>query len=97
MRISLGAGIIVAILAPFVVYFLRFQSVYLTFFEIFLLLGAWIIISSSFFPQERTMYLIVGILLGVISSVFIIPITYAAALVLVGIIAAVIVASTTRK
>jgi hypothetical protein len=43
------------------------------------------------------MYLIVGILLGVISSAFIIPITYAVALVLVGIIAAVIVASTTRK
>lgn len=97
MRISLGAGIIVAILAPFVVFFLGFQHLNLTFFEIFLLLGIWIIISSSFVPQERAMYLIVGILLGVISSVFIVPIAYAVALVLVGVIAAVLVASTTRK
>ena len=43
------------------------------------------------------MYLIIGILLALISSAFIISITYAIALILVGIIAAVIVASTTRK
>ncbi len=97
MNISVGAGIIIAVLAPFVVYFLGFQNLVLTFFEIFLLVGLWIIVSSMFLPEERAMYLIIGILLALISSVFILPLTYAAALILVGIIAAVIVGTTVRK
>jgi hypothetical protein len=95
----LGAGVIIAVLAPFVVYFLGIghQNLFLTFFEIFLLVGIWIIVSAFFLRAERAMYLIIGILFALISSAFIIPITYAIALILVGIIAAVIVGSTMRK
>jgi hypothetical protein len=99
LRFSLGAGIIIAVLAPFVVFLLGIghQSLFFTFFEIFLLVGIWVIISSFYLSEARAMYLIIGILLAFISAAFIIPITYAAALILIGIITAVIVGSTMRN
>jgi hypothetical protein len=99
LRVSLGAGIIIAVLAPFVVYLLGIghQNLFFTFFEIFLLVGIWIIISSFYLSEARAMYLIIGILLALISSAFVVPLTYAAALILIGVIAAVIVGSTMRK
>jgi hypothetical protein len=97
LKPSLGAGVIIAVIAPFVVYFLKLQTLTLTFFEIFLLVGIWIIVSAALLPQERAMYLIIGIFLALISAAFIIPLTYAIALILVGVIAAVIVGTAVRK
>jgi hypothetical protein len=95
-RISYGAGAIIAILAPFVIYFLKLQDLGLTFFEVFALLGLWTLVCSFFFDEERKMYLVIGILLAFISSVFVISITYAIALIIVAVIIDVVVVSATR-
>lgn len=98
MRISVGAGVLVAILAPLVIYFLGLESIFYALFEILLLVGAWLVISSYNVPQdERMMHLVVGLVVAPISLVFVAPITYAIAAILIMVIIAVVVVSSSKK
>ena len=98
MRISVGAGVLVAILAPLVIYFLGLESIFYALFEILLLVGAWLVISSYNVPQdERMMHLVVGLVVAPISLVFVVPITYAIAAILIMVIIAVVVVSSSKK
>ena len=98
MRISVGAGVLVAILAPLVIYFLGLESIFYALFEILLLVGEWLVISSYNVPQdERMMHLVVGLVVAPISLVFVAPITYAIAGILIMVIIAVVVVSSSKK
>ncbi|MHB1909380.1 MAG: hypothetical protein ACYCQJ_11000 [Nitrososphaerales archaeon] len=98
MKISFGAGVIVAILAPLVIYFLGLESIFYALFEVLLLAGLWLLISSYNIPKDdRMMYVVVGLIIAPMSLVFVVPITYAIAAILIMVIIAVVVVSSSKK
>ena len=98
LKISFGAGVIVAILAPLVIYFLGLESIFYALFEVFLLVGLWLLISSYNIPKDdRMMYVVVGLIIAPMSLVFVVPITYAIAAILIMVIIAVVVVSSSKK
>lgn len=98
MRISYIAGCVVVILAPFVLYLIKALDINQTLFLVLLLFGAWTIAQAPTFSDklEQNRYIVSGIILAFIAPSFILSLSYGIALILVGIIIAVIIASTRR-
>ncbi len=101
MRLAYGEGVIIAILAPFIVYLLGLGKITIlqTFFSIFALVGLWTLLSAFMLMAEkdRIYYITWGLILTGFSSLFIIRIAYAIALILIAIIAALLINVATRK
>jgi hypothetical protein len=99
MRLAYGEGVILAILAPFVVLLFGKISILQTFFAVFFLVGVWTLISAFILMREkdRTYYLTWGLIIASLSSAFIVHIQYAVALILIAIIAALLYNVATRK
>lgn len=99
MRISYGAGVVVIILAPFVLFFIAALDIDQTLFLILLLFGCWTVAESFALPNgvDRKMYFVSGVILAFASPSFIIPFSYGIALILVGVIIAAVIAGTTRS
>ena len=99
MRLAYGEGVIVAILAPFIVLLFGKITVLQTFFAVFLLLGLWTLVSAFLLMalKDRIYYITWGLILSCFSSAFIIHIQYAIALILIAIIAALLINVATRK
>ncbi len=86
------------ILAPFVLYLISALTLGDTFFLILLLFGAWTAAQALTFSDkfEQNRYVVSGIILAFIAPFFILALSYGVALILVGIIIAVVIASTRR-
>jgi len=99
MRVAYGEGVIVAILLPFVLLLLKLVNLDDTLFLVLLLFGLWTLVAALVLVREteRNFYSIWGLVLSCLSSAFVIPITYAAALVLIAIIAGVFINVSTRS
>ncbi len=99
MRVAYGEGIIVAIILPFVFLLVGLINLDDTLFLVLLLFGLWTFLSAFLLARasERNFYITWGLVLACLSTVFIISIGYAIALVLVAIIAAVVINISTRK
>jgi hypothetical protein len=99
MRLAYGEGIILAVLAPFVVFLFNKINIFQTFFSVFALIGLWTLISAVVLmgERERIYYLTWGLLLLSISSAFITRIEYALAFILLAIIASLLINVATRK
>jgi hypothetical protein len=99
MRLAYGEGVIVAILAPFIVLLFGKITVLQTFFAVFLLVGLWTLVSAFLLMalKDRIYYITWGLILSSFSSTFIIHIQYAVALILIAIIAALLINVATRK
>lgn len=98
MRVAYGEGVIVAILLPFVLLLLGLIKIYDTFFLVLLLFGLWTIVSAFVLmrPSERNFYLTWGLIISCLSTIFVIAVSYAIALVLIAIIAALVINVSTR-
>jgi hypothetical protein len=99
MRLAYGEGVIIAVLAPLVVLLIGKITVLQSLFAIFALMGLWTLVSAFILmaEKERMYYLAWGLILASFSSAFIAPLQYAAALILVAIIAALLINVATRK
>ncbi|MHB1869164.1 MAG: hypothetical protein ACYCPP_09505 [Nitrososphaerales archaeon] len=99
MRIAYGEGVVVAILLPFVLFFLGQVTTLVTFFLVFLFFGVWSIVSSVVLAkkQERNIYLTWGLILSCASTIFVISISYAIALTLISIIASLFIFVAARE
>jgi len=99
MRIAYGEGGVVAILLPFVLLFLGLLTALMTFFLIFFLFGVWSLVSSFVLAkkEERNIYLTWGLILSCASTIFVISISYAIALILIAIIASLFIFVATRE
>jgi uncharacterized membrane protein YhaH (DUF805 family) len=99
MRLAYGEGVLVAILAPFVIYLIGKINLSETFFLIFALLGVWTLVSAFTLVTEhdRFLYIAWGLILASFSSVFITLIQYAVALIILAIIASILINVPTRK
>jgi hypothetical protein len=99
MRLAYGEGVIIALLAPFVVYLFGKISILQTLFSVFALLGIWTLVSAFLLMavKERIYYLSWGLILLGISSAFIVHIQYAIGFILIAIIAALLINVATRK
>jgi hypothetical protein len=99
MRITYGEGVVVAILLPFVLLLLGLVRFSACLFLILLLFGVWTIVSAFALaiPEERNFYIMWGIILSCASTIFVIPVSYAIALILIAIIASVFLYVSTRK
>ena len=99
MRVAYGEGVIVAILLPFVLLFLGLVSLPRTLFLLLLLLGVWTLISAFVLAEEKERHFSVtwGLLLSFGSTIFVIPLSYAVALILIAIIASVFINISFRK
>jgi len=99
MRLAYGEGIILAVLAPFVVFLFTKITLFETLFSVFALVGLWTLISAFVLMGERARiyYLTWGLIILSISSAFITHIQYAIGFVLIAIIAALLINVSTRK
>ena len=99
MRIAYGEGAVVAILLPFVLLFLGLVTLSVTFFLIFLFMGVWSLVSSFVLARkdERNFYLTWGLILSCASTIFVLAVSYAIALILIAIIASLFIFVSTRK
>ena len=99
MRLAYGEGIILAVLAPFVVYLFSKITIFETLFSVFALVGMWTLISAFILmgERERIFYLTWGLIVLSISSAFITKLQYAVGFVLIAIIAALLINVSTRK
>jgi MFS-type transporter involved in bile tolerance (Atg22 family) len=88
----------VVILAPFILLLIGSLSLNDTLFLVLLLFGAWTAVQAPTFSDrfEQNRYLVSGIILAFIAPSFIITLTYGVALILAGIIIAVVIASARR-
>ena len=98
MRIGYGAGAVIAILVPFVVYFLGIINLLQTFFLVFLLFGLWTLLATFTMikSDQRNFYLSWGLLFAGVSFVFVIPIRYAIALIIVVVIVVILISYSKR-
>jgi hypothetical protein len=89
---------VVVILAPFVLYFIGALTIGDTFFLLLLLFGTWTAAQALTFSDkfEQNRYVVSGIILAFIAPFFILSLAYGVALILVGIIIAVVIASARR-
>ena len=101
MRLAYGEGLVLAILAPFVLYLLGIGRITLleTLFSVFALIGIWTILSAFLLVSfsERIYYVTWGLVILSVSSAFIVHIQYAIALILLAIIASLLINVSTRK
>jgi len=101
MRLAYAEGLILAVLAPFVVYFLGIGKLTLleTLFSVFALIGIWTILSAFALISagDRIFYVTWGLVLLSFSSLFVTHIQYAIALILIAIIASLLINSATRR
>lgn len=99
MQVGYGAGSIITIIAPFVVFFLGITNTLQTLFLVFLLFGLWTLVATFAVvkKEERRYYLSWGLLLAGISSLFVISIAYAIALILVVLIVIVLITLSKRN
>ena len=101
MRLAYYEGVLVAILAPIVVYLFGFGKIDLleTSFLVFLFLGVWTLVSvfTLMFGRARMYYIVWGLILASFSSIFIIRIQYALALIILAVLASVLINVATRK
>jgi hypothetical protein len=99
MRIAYGEGIVVAILLPVVLFLFGLVRIYFSLFLIVLLFGLWTIVASFLLVRREELrpYLTWGLILSCASSIFVISLAYAIAIILVGVIASVFVFVTGRK
>jgi hypothetical protein len=99
MKLAYGEGVLVAILAPFVVYLFGKINLSETFFLIFALLGIWTLVSAFtiLVGHERFFYIAWGLILVSFSTVFVTEIQYAAGLVILAVIVALLINVVTRK
>jgi len=99
LRLAYGEGVLVAILAPFIVLLFGKITVLQTFFAVFLLLGLWTLVSAFLLMavKDRIFYITWGLILSGISSAFIIHIQYAVAFILIAILAALVINVATRR
>ena len=80
-----GEGVVVAVLVPFVLLFLGLVSLSVTLFLFLLLLGVWTLISAFLLAKkaEKNFFLTWGLILACASTIFVIPVSYAIALILI--------------
>ena len=99
VRIAYGEGVVIALLLPLVFFLIGLTNLYFALFLIVLLLGLWTIVSSFLLArrEELKVYLTWGLILSCASSIFVVSIAYAIALILVAIIASVFVFVIGRK
>jgi hypothetical protein len=99
VRLAYGEGVIIAILAPFVILLFGKITVLQTFFSVFFLVGVWTLLSAFMLMKEkdRIFYVTWGLILASISSAFITHVQYAIALILIAIIAVLLINVATRK
>ncbi len=99
MKLAYGEGVLVAILAPFVVLLFGKINLFETFFLIFALLGVWTLVSAFTLAiaHDRFFYVAWGLILASFSSAFITRIQYAVALIILAIIASILINVATRK
>lgn len=99
MRIAYGEGVVVAILLPFVLLLFGLVSLSVSLFLILLLFGLWTLVSAFAIArkEERNYFLLWGLILACVSTIFVIPVAYAIGLVLIAIIASVFIYASTRK
>jgi hypothetical protein len=99
LKLAYGEGIIVAVLAPIVIFLFGKISILQTFFSVFALIGLWTLVSAYLFSttRERMYYVSWGLIVLAISSAFVIHIQYAIALILIAIIASLLINVATRK
>ncbi len=99
MRAAYGEGLVVAVLLPFVLYFLGFLNLPYTLFLVVILIGSWTVVSAFVLVkrEELRIYFTWGLILACASTLFVISLTYAIALILIAIIASVFVFVSTRK
>lgn len=101
MRLAYGEGVIVAILAPIIVFLFGIGKItpLQTAFLVFLLLGVWTLIAAFALmaQKDRIYYFTWGLILASISSAFITHIQYAIALILLAIVVALFVNVATRR
>ena len=98
MRLAYWEGILLAILAPVIAALFQLVTVFQAFFLIFLLMGAWTVLSSFILmgQNERIYYLSWGLVLACVSSAFITRLQYSVALILIAVIAVLFVNAYTR-
>ena len=98
MRIAYGEGCLVAILLPFVLFFLGLVNIAQTIFLVLALFGLWTIVSGFVLANydERNYFVTSGIVLTCVSTLFVIQVTYAIALILIGLIASIFIYASTR-
>lgn len=99
MRVAYGEGVIVAIILPFVFLLVGLIKLDDTLFLVLLLFGLWTLVSALLLARlsERNFYLTWGLVLSCLSTVFVINVAYAIALVLIAIIASLVINVSTRK
>ena len=101
MRISYIAGCVVVIIAPFILLAVGALNLNDTIFLILLLFGVWTVVQGLTFSEslERARYVVSGIIIAFTSWSFLTGVSLGVgiALILVGIIIAVILASTRRS
>lgn len=101
MRLAYGEGVIIAILAPIIVFLLGIGKItpLQTLFLIFLLFGLWTLIAAFTLmaQKDRIYYFTWGLILASISSAFITHIQYAIALILLAIVVSLLVNVATRR
>ena len=85
MRMAYGEGVVVAILLPFVLFFLGVVSLSVTLFLCLIFLGVWTLISAFLLARkvERNFFLTWGLILSCASTIFVIQLSYAIALILI--------------
>jgi hypothetical protein len=99
LRLAYGEGVIIAVLAPFVVLLFGKITVLQTFFSVFALVGLWTVLSAFILmgQKNRIFYLSWGLILLGLSSAFITHLQYAIALILIAIMASLLINVATRK
>jgi hypothetical protein len=99
MRLAYYEGVLVAILAPIVIYLFGKIDLLETSFLVFLLLGVWTLVSAfaMMSGHARMYYIVWGLILASFSSIFIIRIQYALALIILAVLASVLINVATRK
>jgi len=101
LRLAYGEGVVIAILAPIIVFLLGIGKITAlqTLFLIFLLFGVWTLIAAFTLvgQKDRIYYFSWGLILASISSAFITHIEYAIALILLAIVVSLLVNVATRK
>jgi FtsH-binding integral membrane protein len=92
LKLAYGEGLILAVLIPVVLLLVGLLAISLTVFLIFLLAGAWTIVSAFAFGKssERMFYIAWGLVLASVASFFVLKLQYAVAILVLVVIASVL-------
>lgn len=99
MRLAYGEGVVIAILAPVVVYLIGIIDLTQLLFFTFALFGVWTMVSAFLLvsERERLYYFEWGLVIAAVSTALVIPLAYATALVLVAVIGVIVYSAFQRK